>query len=270
MYRIENEDFNFQLDETTINNKQVINNLNSYYNNGLFSNLPDNIIDIALSFNNDLVGDISEYEKRYKTVRNEFNSIIYSNVLYHFCTRGIHNTLDETDRGCFYGFLIQRLKPCLPDDDEDDNSEPNEVYDRVMECLIDGNTSREDLQCLFLNFDKTISELLLVFYNSIIDYFDFDMKYYQNHTILQTRARAGQVSGLPSQACIFIYNYPTIRDDVPCAFYYSAENSESDYDADDDDDWIISDRTKFWIKYNRECMLNGTFRETYGFIVLTM
>jgi hypothetical protein len=240
MYRLKHKDFNFRLDETTVNNKHIINNLNSYYNNSLFSNLPDNIIDITMSFNNELIGDINEFEKTYKIVRNEFNSVIYSNTIYNYCKSDIHNVLDASDNACFYGFLAYRLKPFLPDGDEDD--EPDDVYDRVMECLISGNISHEDLQCLFLKFDKTVLELITIFEKSILDYFDMFIKYHLNKTIFVSNS----------------YYYP--NNEPPGAFYYCVE----DCDTLDEVSGIEDERADFWISYHKECVKNGMFKKYYN------
>jgi hypothetical protein len=75
---------------------------------------------------------------------------------------------------------------------------------------------------LFINYAKTVEELIELFYNSIQDYFDY--------RVLKC-----------------LYNNPN---PMPACFYYSCSDDDSDPGDEDFVDQIQEDRYQFFSKYN--------------------
>jgi len=86
----------------------VIKDLNRHYNNGVFLNLPREINLNILNYHFELIGDIRIYEDNYKNVRNEFNDIIYSNIIYRGCDY-LQDLFDEDDDLSLDDFIVPRL-----------------------------------------------------------------------------------------------------------------------------------------------------------------
>jgi len=87
----------------------VIKDLNKRYNNDVFLNLSDEINLNILNYHFELIGDIRVYENRSKQVRNEFNEIIFSNIIYRGADY-LQDLFDEDDDLSLYDFIVPRLE----------------------------------------------------------------------------------------------------------------------------------------------------------------
>ena len=138
------------------------------------------------------------------------------------------------------GFLGPRLKTELIDDDE---TYDISCYDDVIEHIIYSHVDCINFKDLFINYSKTIEELILIFYNSIQDYHDYTRKY------------------------IYPEYYKCYNADTPSSLYYSTEY-DSDYDDDDEfEDFaeeIHNDRHMFFTNYNTKCIVYGMFEKFYS------
>ena len=217
----------------------VIQCLNKHYDNTSFNNIPCSITSIINSYTNELFGDINEFETNYRKVRNEFKSKIYTFAI----SKGVECFYDAYDKGddkCLYGFLEPRLKTELIDDDE---TYDISCYDDVIEHIRYSHIDCINFKDLFINYSKTIEELILIFYNSIQDYYDYTRK------------------------CIYPEYHKSYNADTPSSLYYSTEY-DSDYDDDEEfEDFaeeIQNDRHMFFTNYNTMCIFNGMFEKFYS------
>ena len=97
----------------------------------------------------------------------------------------------------------------------------------------------------YLYFFKTIEELVLIFYASIQDYYDFKSMY----------------------SFIYPKHYDVCNSNVCHSLYYSTEY-DSDYDDENDfyefAESIQNDRAEFYSRYNNLCRINGVFDKFYS------
>ena len=152
---------------------------------------------------------------------------------------------DPGDGDCLFEFLKPRIKTEFIDDDDDGEIYETNAYDDITEHIKYSHVDCIDFNNLFINYSKTIEELILIFYNSIQDYYD-NLTFYQ---------------------CIYprFYNYSNV--DTPSCLYYSTEYDDH-WDSDFDEyeefaDEIQNDRTMFFKTYNTMCKLNGVFEKFY-------
>jgi len=221
----------------------IIQCLNKHYNQNSFKDIPSTLTSLITTYTNELFCDINDFEINYRKVRNEFKSKIYSIAI----DRGVECFYDAYDKGddrCLYEFLIPRLKSELLDDDD----EPYEIsyHDDVIEYIRYNHIDCINFKNLFINYSKTIEELILIFNNSIQEYFDYKMFY--KH--------------------LFPEHYCFCNKDTPSSLYYSTEY-DSDYDDDEEflefAEEIQEDREMFFINYNNKCRVNGVFDKFYSF-----
>jgi hypothetical protein len=220
----------------------IIKCLNKHYDNTSFNNIPSALTSIITSYTNELFGDINEFETKYRKVRNEFKSKIYT---FAIC-KGVecfYEAYDKGDDKCLYGFLEPRLKTELIDDDDDETYEIS-CYDDVIEHIRYSHVDCINFKDLFINYSKTIEELILIFYNTIQDYYDYKQFY----------------------KCIYPESYKFYNDDTPSSLYYSTEY-DSDYDDDEFEEFveeIHNGRHVFFTNYNTMCIFNGMFEKFYS------
>ena len=186
----------------------VIQCLNKHYNHNIFKHIPNTLTDIIATYFAELFGDVNDFELKYRKVRNQFKSAIYTFTINH----GVECFYDAYDNGddyCLYSFLLPRTKRDTLYIDED---EPiyNNYYDEIIEHIKYSNVRCCNFKNFFINYTKTIEELILIFYNSIQDYHDY--KLLMNHTYPNT------------------YSFCSVN--TASCLYYSTEY-DSDYDDDD-------------------------------------
>ena len=125
---------------------------------------------------------------------------------------------------------------------DDDETYDISCYDDVIEHIIYSHIDCINFKDLFINYSKTIEELILIFNNSIQDYYDYKQFY----------------------KCIYPESYKFYNDDTPSSLYYSTEY-DSDYDDDEDfAEEIQNDRHMFFTHYNTMCICNGMFEKFYS------
>ena len=154
----------------------------------------------------------------------------------------IYDAYDKGDDQCLYEFLKPRVKTELID--ADDDTYEISCYDDVLEHIIYSHVDCTNFKNLFINYSKTIEELILIFYNSIQDYYDYKQFY----------------------KCIYPEPYKFYNADTPSSLYYSTEY-DSDYDVDEFEEFaeeIHNDRYMFFTSYNTMCKLNGMFERFYS------
>ena len=100
----------------------------------------------------------------------EVKSKIYSFVIYE----GVDCFYEASDKGdddCLYEFLMPRANHelCYIDNGE---AFENSSYDDIMEHIKYSKMQCTCFKKLFVKFSKTVEELVLIFYNSIQDYYD--------------------------------------------------------------------------------------------------
>ena len=122
-----------------------------------------------------------------------------------------YEAYDKGDYKCLYGFLEPRLKTELIDDDE---TYEISCYDDVIEHIRYSNVDCINFKDLFINYSKTIEEFILIFYNSIRDYYDYKELY----------------------KCIYPESDKFYNADAPSSLYYSTEY-DSGYDDDEFEDF---------------------------------
>ena len=112
MYKVLNKDFNFKAEETAVNNS-IINSLNLYYTPDLFSKMPENVSALIFNYSNELKGDLSDFEDKYKLLRNEFHSKMYSNAVYVY-TQSLSDIIieNEPDENHYTFFISEVEKAC--------------------------------------------------------------------------------------------------------------------------------------------------------------
>ena len=149
----------------------VIQCLNKHYNHNIFKHIPNTLTDIIATYFAELFGDVNDFELKYRKVRNQFKSAIYTFTINH----GVECFYDAYGNGddyCLYSFLLPRTKRDTLYIDED---EPiyNNYYDEIIEHIKYSNVRCCNFKNFFINYTKTIEELILIFYNSIQDYHDY-------------------------------------------------------------------------------------------------
>jgi len=118
----------------------VISTLNHHYNNDFFKHLPNLPNLIINSYSSDLYGDIQEFEIRYRRVRRQINSIVYSIAI----RQGgdlFQKFYDYSVDACLETFLELRLRDI------------NE-YEEFIERVFKGDVSTRDFKVLFKNYRK--------------------------------------------------------------------------------------------------------------------
>jgi len=217
----------------------VIKDLNKHYNNDVFLNLSDEINLNILNYHFELIGDLNTFENTYKYVRNEFNDIIYSNII-HRGADYLQDLFDEDDELSLYDFIVPRLA-------KKQGTRRRDIYfNEIVPHINSGAFRSRYFISLFINFEKTISELICLFYNSLSDYYD--------HSTFSYRT-----SLFP--------NYELGKDDGPIFLFMRYD----DFD-DNDDDWMAiqdhiydqqGERRIYFVEYNRQCGREGVFKEFY-------
>ena len=233
MYKVLNKDFDFKAEETAVN-KSIINSLNLYKaygphgDNDLFSTMPENVSALIFNYSNELKGDLSDFEDKYKLLRNEFHSKLYSNAVYLY-TQSLSDIIneDEPDENHFE-FLYPRLRGSA-----EGYAEDSVVYEPIL-YIINKKALSKNFQNLFINFDKTISELITVFNNSIINYLD-SKNYTLNESLFLSNG----------------YEHVIMYNKNSDLFSYYSDNK-----------YITETSYIFWTKYNRECA--GALKKYYG------
>ena len=89
-------------------NSSTIKCLTKHYNNYYFKEIPSSLTSIITTYTNELFGDINEFEIKYRKVRNEFKSNIYTIAI----NKGVECFYDAYDKGdynCLYEFLVPRV-----------------------------------------------------------------------------------------------------------------------------------------------------------------
>ena len=182
---------------------------------------------------------MNEFETNYKKIRHEFKSKIYSFVI----VEGVECFYEAYDKGannCFYEFSKYDL--CHIDDGE---ASENSCYDDMLEHLRYSRIGDTCFKKLSISFSKTVEELVLMFYNSIQDYFDYK-------TICNS---------------IFPKHYDFCNANVSHCLYYSTEYDDY-YDDEngfyDFAETIQNDRAEFFFsRCNNLRRINGVFDKFY-------
>ena len=217
----------------------VIKDLNRHYNNGVFLNLPREINLNILNYHFELIGDIRIYEDKYKNVRNQFNDIIYSNIIYRGCDYLV-DLFDEDDDMSLYDFIVPRLN-------KKQGTRRRDIYfNEIVPHINSGAYRTRYFISLFINFPKTISELICLYYNSLMDYYD------QSTFLYRTSLFPNYDLGKDGALLFLLMRY-------------------DDFD-DTDDDWMAiqdhiydqqEERRIYFVEYNRQCGRDGVFKEFY-------
>jgi len=201
--------------------------------------LSDEINLNILNYHFELIGDLNTFENTYKYVRNEFNDIIYSNII-HRGADYLQDLFDEDDELSLYDFIVPRLA-------KKQGTRRRDIYfNEIVPHINSGAFRSRYFISLFINFEKTISELICLFYNSLSDYYD--------HSTFSYRT-----SLFP--------NYELGKDGGPIFLLMRYD----DFD-DNDDDWMAiqdhiydqqGERRIYFVEYNRQCGREGVFKEFY-------
>ena len=73
----------------------IIQCLNKHYNHDNFKHIPSSLANIITAYTNELFGYITEFETKYRELRNEFKSKIYSIVV----DNGVEGVYEACDKG---------------------------------------------------------------------------------------------------------------------------------------------------------------------------
>ena len=203
----------------------VIQCLNKHYNHTNFKDIPCSLTSIITTYTNDLFGDINEFETKYRKVRNEFKQCIYSDIV----KSGINILSGAFDRGDVYNlkdFIEPRLKT-------------NYEYENFIMCMnIQEQVNSTYFKNMFVNYSKTIEEIICIYFTSLQDYFDYTS--FKNQ--------------------VFVKRYTIYNKYRPCGLYCTS--------TDDDDvqflDSMQQDRYKFYRKHRRWCDINGIFNKYHN------
>ena len=84
-----------------------------------------------------------------------------------------YEAYDQRDNDCLYEFLIPRAKHELCYIDDDGEAFENSSYYDIIEHIKCSEIQSLCFKRLFINLSKKVEELVLIFYNSIQDYFDY-------------------------------------------------------------------------------------------------
>ena len=221
--------------------KSVIEELNNKHDYTNFKDIPNTLRNEITTYTNELFGDISDFETKYRKLRNEFKSIVYSYVI----DNGVECMYMAYDKGDPDG-LNDFLEPRAITETYEDDEEEIQIscYDDIVEHIRYSHDDCPMFKGLFINYKKTIEELVLIFYTSIQDYFDYKMFY--RH--------------------ISPEHYTYINEEAPYCLYYTTEY-DSDYDDDDEFDDFVDEihenRALFFHNYNKMCVANGVFDKYY-------
>ena len=181
--------------------------------------------------------------KHYRKLRHEFKSKIYWFVIVEGVD-AFYEAYDKGDSDCLYEFLIPRAKHEWTYIDDGGEAFENSSYYDIIEHI-----KHSQIQCLcfkklFINFSFPIEELVLIFHNSIQDYFDCKT----THNFIDPK----NFNSCNANVCQYLY-YSTAYDD----------------DYDDGDDFydfaeiIQNDRATFFSSYNNLCRIKGVFDKFY-------
>ena len=148
----------------------VIQCLNKQCSHDNFEDIPNTLTTLITTYTNELFGCIHEFETTYRKLRQEFQSKIYSLVI----VEGVECFYEANDKGdndCLYEFLTPRAKHelCYIDDGE---AFENICYDDIMDHIRYSQIGCTCFKKLFINFSKTVEELVLIFHSPEQYYFD--------------------------------------------------------------------------------------------------
>lgn len=168
---------------------------------------------IISSYSSDLYGDIQEFEIRYRRVRRQIKSVVYS-IAIRQGGELFQKFYDYSYDACLDTFLELRLR------------DMNE-YEEFISFVFNGNVNCRDFKVRFKNYRKTVEELILIIFNSIQDYVDNKMfvVYPTDYDFVNNNTPNYQLyypDGYDSEREDFFYNYNTWRiDDGTIEKYYS-------------------------------------------------
>lgn len=218
----------------------VIKHLNHHLNdNKLIDKLPLTLNNEILSMNCMLSHDLREFEQNYSKVRQEFKSEIYSKVITKYHEEMWWDAYDKGDEECLEEFLRPRVKV-------NSKSSFSEVYGDITESIRDDDYDNDNFMNHFINYNKTVEELICIHYYSIQNFYDSRI-YYKN---------------------VFTSSIDVLySNDIPNPM--STDFSESDVKGDRDEfinelDEIVEERRLWYIKYNKKCRKQGMFKRYYS------
>ena len=200
----------------------VIQILNKNHNNTSFKTIPDSLTSIIITYTDELFGDINEFEIKYRKLRNEFKQCIYSNIV----NFGIDILSGAFDRGDVYN-LLDFIEPRL------NKNLKYEHFILSMNIQIDSNCFKK----MFVNYSKTIEDIILIYFTSLQDYFD--------HTSFKHQV---------------FKNYTKYSDHAPCGLYCTSTDDIDEHVLDS----LQQDRYTFYRNYRRWCVRHGIFEKHYN------
>ena len=114
-------------------NSSVIQYSNKHYSQDNFPHIPNTVITLITTYTNELFGCIQEFQTRYRKLRHEFKSKLYSLVTVEGADV-FYEAYDQGDDDCLYEFLIPRVKHelCYVHDGE---AFENSCYDDILEHI---------------------------------------------------------------------------------------------------------------------------------------
>ena len=90
-------------------NSSVLQCLHKHYKHDNLKHIPNTLTTLITTYTSEIFGCINEFETKYRKLRHEFKSEIYSFVI----VEGVecfYEAYDKGDNDCFYEFLTPRAK----------------------------------------------------------------------------------------------------------------------------------------------------------------